>query len=58
MLGLLAAVAGQLAWGLAGDPVGALLGVAALLLLVRTRLSASWLLLGGALLGVLRGALL
>ncbi|MEY4234557.1 MAG: hypothetical protein RL635_1524, partial [Chloroflexota bacterium] len=47
-LGLLAAVAGQLAWGLAGDPVGALLGVAALLLLVRTRISASWLLLGGA----------
>jgi len=31
---------------------------AALLLLVRTRLSASWLLLGGALLGVLRGGLL
>ena len=56
-LGLLAAVAGQLAWGLAGDPAGALLGVAALLLL-RTRLSASWPLLGGALLGVLRGALL
>lgn len=56
-LGLLAAVAGQLAWGLAGDPAGALLGVAALLL-VRTRLSASWPLLGGALLGVLRGALL
>ncbi len=26
-LGLLAAVAGQLAWGLAGDPAGALLGV-------------------------------
>ena len=26
-LGLLAAVAEQLAWGLAGDPVGALLGV-------------------------------
>ena len=57
-LGLLAAVAGQLAWGLAGDPAGALLGVAALLLLVRTRIPASWLLLGGALLGVLRGALL
>ncbi len=57
-LGLLAAVAGQLAWGLAGDPAGALLGVAALLLLVRTRVPASWLLLGGALLGVLRGALL
>ena len=57
-LGLLAAVAGQLAWGLAGDPAGALLGVAALLLLLRTRISASWLLLGGALLGVLRGALL
>lgn len=56
-LGLLAAVAGQLAWGLAGDPAGALLGVAALLLL-RTRIPASWLLLGGALLGVLRGALL
>ncbi len=57
-LGLLAAVAGQLAWGLAGDPAGALLGVAALLLLLRTRIPASWLLLGGALLGVLRGALL
>ena len=57
-LGLLGAVAGQLAWGLAGDPAGALLGVAALLLLVRTRIPASWLLLGGALLGVLRGALL
>ncbi|MDA0699508.1 MAG: chromate efflux transporter, partial [Chloroflexi bacterium] len=57
-LGLLAAVAGQLAWGLAGDPAGALLGAAALLLLVRTRVSASWLLLGGALLGVLRGGLL
>ena len=57
-LGLLAAVAGQLAWGLVGDPAGALLGVAALLLRVRTRLSASWPLLGGALLGVLRGALL
>ena len=57
-LGLLGAVAGQLAWGLAGDPAGALLGVAALLLLLRTRISASWLLLGGALLGVLRGALL
>lgn len=57
-LGLLAAVAGQLAWGLAGDPAGALLGVAALLLLVRSRIPASWLLLGGALLGVLRGALL
>ena len=56
-LGLLAAVAGQLAWGLAGDPVGALLGVAALLLLVRSRIPASWLLLGGALLGVLRGGL-
>ncbi len=56
-LGQLAAVAGQLAWGLAGDPAGALLGVAALLLL-RTRIPASWLLLGGALLGVLRGALL
>ena len=55
-LGLLAAVAGQLAWGLAGDPAGALLGVAALL--VRSRIPASWLLLGGALLGVLRGALL
>ena len=41
-----------------GDPAGALLGVVALLLLVRTRLSASWLLLGGALLGVLRGGLL
>ena len=39
--GLLAAVAGQLARGLAGDPAGALLGVAALLLLVRTRISAS-----------------
>ena len=57
-LGLLAAVAGQLAWGLAGDPAGALLGVAALLLLVRTRVPASWLLPGGALLGVLRGGLL
>ncbi len=57
-LGLLAAVAGQLAWGLAGDPAGALLGVAALLLLVRSRIPASWLLLGGALLGVLRGGLL
>ena len=56
-LGLLAAVAGQLAWGLKGDPAGALLGLAALLLLVRTRVSASWLLLGGALLGVLRGGL-
>lgn len=56
-LGLLAAVAGQLAWGLAADPAGALLGLAALLLLVRTRISASWLLLGRALLGVLRGGL-
>jgi len=57
-LGLLAAVAGQLAWVLAGDLAGVLLGVAALLLLLRTRIPASWLLLGGALLGVLRGALL
>ena len=53
-----AVAAGQLTWGLAGDPAGALLGVAALLLLVRSRIPASWLLLGGALLGVLRGALL
>jgi hypothetical protein len=42
---------------LKGDPAGTLLGLAALLLRVRTRASASWLLLGGALLGVLRGGL-
>ncbi len=39
-LGQLAAVAGQLAWGLAGDPVGALL-------LVRTRLPARQLAVAG-----------
>lgn len=56
-LGLMAAVTWQLGRAALIDAPSALIGLAALALLMRFRVSSTWLIAGGALLGILIGAL-
>lgn len=57
-LGLMAAVTWQLAAGSLIDPLTWLMGLAAAVLLFRYRVNTTWLVLGGAVIGLVRAALL
>jgi len=56
-LGLMAAVAWQLGWASLIDPLTILVAIASLVLLLRFRINSTWLVLGGACVGLLGAAL-
>jgi len=57
-LGLMAAVSVQLGVASLTDPVALLIGLASLVLLTRSKVNSTWLIAGGALVGVLTKAFL
>ena len=56
-LGLMAAVTWQLGWASLTDPLTILIALGSLVLLVRVRVNSTWLIAGGALIGLLIAAL-
>ena len=55
-LGLMAGVTGQLAWTSLIDPITIVIGGFAVFLLFRFKINSTWLILAGAVIGVIKGA--
>ena len=56
-LGLMAAVTWQIGWASLIDPLTVLIALAGLILLLRFKLNSTWLIAGGALIGLLNAFL-